>query len=570
MKRVLVIFLLCFVLVASSAHAGLWEDFTDFFGGEDQVGDIGHENLLDQYGEGGFALFNYDAMGGGNVSIVSKTQCKSSNPILMFSDNVDAHVQIPSYGYHLDFNYALCYNYWTAQAKILPYSCVQDQHGVEPIIKLASAAGPHAADPNSIDYGSEACHYALDECELVSNDLDCPLAKGCVLELSAETNAHVAACGYGYDYKVCCGGQEFDSKKTSFSDIPICDPNDPDSCSGAFRCVENSQSPTGGVCIPDGELIGDDVVVGPGEACGEDIFGFPNVVCRDGTCPPSGICPDGDGGIDDPCVTTADCDGNLICDTVTDTCQDPDEGECLIDSDCEDNEICDAGDCKLLDEMSCEEGYKYDAELKKCVRHDGDGGLKDDCEDAGDCEDLLQCFDVNGDGNLKCVECVGVAIGCDGDEVCENGQCVSDEGPGNQLCSVLAKDAGDLPYAICGPGEVCAPTYVGSESTNGFDLGSSQYGCCYDESVTSDAEGLCSRSYLNSEGEYCTVTRATCVDPDGDGIGTMAVTDSCAGPSTEVCNVLKGQQELPFYGVSAVILTLGILSGFYISRNRKV
>jgi hypothetical protein len=614
MKRVLAIFLLCFVLVASSAYAGV--EISAIGGGT-----TGLYDFDDPDWKSGLLGSSYFAYGGGNFKIVPAENCLREDIILRASKPVNAHAAATYESEPSNYMAALCYvgpddfgeepnvcdwyesnidgsfpsilylsDYSNAHVEYVGYGDEEEFKFYAPEIKELE---PEDIIPGLYGVSKKVCFEPWEDeydCKLIDSSESCGSSSGCILEMSGETNAHVAACGFGYDYKLCCSAQEWDYVKgegdNGKGDI-LCGNGVLDSgeiCEHSIKetepCVNWGDYSSGTmICSADCSTWIPKTCVGgtEGGSCGDGVINQRPELYDFETC-------DGDawGNAEGKtCATQGLVGGELVC---GDNCrfdtsdcygaEDPDEGECSTHSDCLQGEMCDENECTNAWTYCEPRSAQFDPTSTVfigCIDYictaDDCGDAGDKCDENEDCEPGVPCLDHGG--NSFCSECYG-DVNCPGDDVCENGQCVSDEGPGNQLCSVLAKDAGDLPYAICGPGEVCAPTYVGSESTKGFNLGSSQYGCCYDSSVTSDTEGLCTRSYLNSEGEYCTVTRATCVDPDGDGIGTMEVKDSCAGPSTEVCNVLKGQQELPFYGVSAVILTLGILSGFYVFRNRKV
>jgi hypothetical protein len=64
-----------------------------------------------------------------------------------------------------------------------------------------------------------------------------------------------------------------------------------------------------------------------------------------------------------------------------------------------------------------------------------------------------------------------------------------------------------------------------------------------------------------------------CEDPDGDGVGTMNIRRVCGtevSNTPQPCNTYDPDEPLPVFGFVAAMLTLAMLVGFYLVRNRKL
>ena len=69
------------------------------------------------------------------------------------------------------------------------------------ILKLSGTDNAHAEGPTESNYNTEICYEGVKSCTLKSS---CGGNEVCIVELSDTTNAHLAECGQGYDYQVCC------------------------------------------------------------------------------------------------------------------------------------------------------------------------------------------------------------------------------------------------------------------------------------------------------------------------------------------------------------------------------
>ncbi len=308
--------------------------------------------------------------------------------------------------------------------------------------------------------------------------------------------------------------------------------------------------------------------------------------CRSGTCvslPPTPQDP-----CQPPCRAPDVCNAAMQCDT-----------RCTSDDECNENKVCYSNVCtqRCDDENNCEEDLVCSdsacvvenckdvrcAPGSICDSSDGRCALDSPspCSGSNDCDDGAFC-----NNEKKCEGCnQNLDTDKDGTNDCED-KCPLDPSKKTKPCgsSYLGLSCSQIGGVLCTGGE-CKFSTISTKTL--------QYPCCEPLPQTPRGTMLCSKIDFNANLGFVTKSeKGPCEDLDGDGIGSMAVSitkengallspdewdrlgftgDPVSG-YTEECQVLptnnKGQ-AIPFYALSSVLLTIILLTIYYISNNRK-
>lgn len=236
------------------------------------------------------------------------------------------------------------------------------------------------------------------------------------------------------------------------------------------------------------------------------------------------------------CNDHTDCPYGTVCNA---------SGQCVGDVDCqfcdEDDEhlVCDDGICtvRCTTDEDCDEG--------QCVDGVCGGQPADSCSSDTDCPDGYECNpfsdECEPEDNSSTIDCQN-NTDCDGDDVCEDGQCVPDGSGGGEDCDLEAADCtGDTPFlddqscqcvecagsADCdGDDEQCVDGFCTDDDGGGGDNGGDD-GCVSGQTCGA-AGGSCGGDYPYCIDDCC-VECIGAADCDGDDICTQ---DGVCGSSS--------------------------------------
>ncbi len=463
---------------------------------------------------------------GGNVTLTvgSSDPCRlinlndftcSGEVILRMSGSNNAHAELSSqpYSYGVNYPYAVC-----CKGNNLDFDC----SGNNVVLKLSATTNAHVEQPG----GSYPVDLCLDtNCEISDTG---STYNSILLSMSSTTNAHV-------------GG------KNSYSRKLYCDIEE-------VVCIDADGD---GVTTCENDCDDNDGSINPGVE--ESVE--------------AGNCDDGKDN---------DCDGRIDSPTY-DGCPVP---EC--------ESISDSTECRSIgDGTSC---YYTNEECKNCPSS----------------PNILDCYNVDNEGNCLNNPC---GLNCQWDDItnpqnpiCEpviipeedtdqipdsedncryvNNQDQTDSDgdcPGGPYSS--DPECGDACDDDCGTyAQNCPndPDYV-DDTTNSCELQggticSSTQECLWGQEVTSSDSSKCClygacgfiQISLSGDASYL-VEESECRDPNKDGIGKKLVSKIVGGniesQYEEDCTILPSSQKVPFYTGLSVLLTLLILSVFYIRRK---
>ncbi len=420
-----------------------------------------------------------------------------------------------------------------------------------PVLGLSDSTNAHAELVSQSNYNYVVC------CEEDILDSDCS-ENNVVLKLSAETNAHVGQLGGSYPVDLCLDADidceiSYEYLSETYNNILL-----------SISSVTNAH-----VGQPNEYLYNLYCNLGGSITCTDnDIDGY----YAESGCGTDVDCDDNDGsinpGVEEDCSTPEDDN----CNYVANSWLEPDN--------------CPKPECESIsDELLCRSTdgacyYSYS---------------ENECGECPDSPNLLTCvsMDQNTCTTNPCgLNCQWTGSQCesstpsesdtdtipDADDNCPNvnnvNQLDSDNDGVGDACD---DDCGT--YAQNCPND---PDYV-DDTTNSCELQggticSSTQECLWGQEVTSSDSSKCClygacgfiQISLSGDASYL-VEESECRDPNKDGIGKKLVSKIVGGniesQYEEDCTILPSSQKVPFYTGLSVLLTLLILSVFYIRRK---
>ncbi len=224
------------------------------------------------------------------------------------------------------------------------------------------------------------------------------------------------------------------------------------------------------------------------------------------------------------------------------------DNSCNSNNDCEENQVCVNNACVSRDSF---QGGLPDCDDDVFIRIFGD----EDEDEHADIPACDLCLDTPEDAEVGANGC---ALNVDDEET---------------DMELFCEDEGGV---YCGSGQ-CGPDTIGIKSEHlGDNL---RHGgiCCFPRNgqvLVGEERLVCQNSQFNPlTGLLNTVTESDCIDPDGDGYGTKHVDYGNGNVVEEACTTIpssaRSGSSVPFFGIISLILSLMIISAFYIKTTFK-
>ena len=263
----------------------------------------------------------------------------------------------------------------------------------------------------------------------------------------------------------------------------------------------------------------------------------------------------------------------------------PEEIPCTVDDNCEIGQICNNGVCANINTNLCngqicgiDQYCNREATPDSC-----EGGSADPdtpCNSQIDCGRGSVCSRDSVDSPIPfvCKKCdIAQDTDNDGKNDCEDAcpldsaRKTADQLPCSAVPTTLSCED-DLNGAACSSSESCSDIAEYSEY-------SIESNCCVPIDLdTYDPEengGLCQGIEIGPDGSIVTITRSSCNDPDGDGLGVRTITRDDGSPVPEQCTILRARtgsgsrNNVNFFGLTALVLTSTIITLFYLLKSKK-
>lgn len=152
------------------------------------------------------ALLSLTANSFATLNCQTGTPPANATTILEISNTINAHGAIPETGYPVKI-------YCTDSDSTITLSTACTATPSTIALKLSNATNAHAEIPTQTSYSTNNCIGANGAASITCESATaCQSDETCLVELSDNTNAHLAQCGTGYPVKICC--------KTASQELP--------------------------------------------------------------------------------------------------------------------------------------------------------------------------------------------------------------------------------------------------------------------------------------------------------------------------------------------------------------